>query len=71
MYKSLDLLATVIIENIRRSKPGMSKSKIVSFYLDEDAVRRLDCIRGPLSRSRAVSLLLKSREVGCAFSKND
>lgn len=49
----------------------MSKSKIVSFYLDEDAVRRLDCIRGPLSRSRAVSLLLKSREVGCAFSKND
>ncbi len=42
----------------------MSESKITSLYLSETALQRLDAVRGPFSRSKAVCLLLEGQHIG-------
>ena len=41
----------------------MTDSKITSLYLTDRALSRLDAVRGPFSRSKAVSIMLEGERI--------
>jgi hypothetical protein len=41
----------------------MNDSKITTLYLTKRALSRLDAVRGPISRSKAVSLMLEGQRI--------